>query len=319
MVLIKVTFVAFILDLLLGDPRYSFHPVRLIGKLARLLERKINKGSYKILKGALSSLLVYGTVIFSVILLRKSFSLTQSPYLILFLEGFLLYTTFALKSLNDHVRVIKKDLKNQDLKSARLHLSYIVGRKTDTLNEKEICRAVIESVSENLVDGVTAPLFFALLFGLEGAFLYKAINTLDSLWGHRNDRFEQFGKFAAVVDDIVNYIPSRLTAPIISLCALPITGNSWNSLKTLFRDGKKHPSPNSGLSEAAMAGALGIQLGGENIYEGYSSFRQYLGQNQSPLNEQKISKALFIINLASVSFLLIMSVIIINIQSLVAP
>lgn len=307
---VYLTTIAFGIDVIIGDPRYRFHPIILIGKLARKTEKHFNSGKYQFIKGLLSTLLVYGVVLSSIVLLKKSFTIFDSKAIELILGSILLYTTFALKSLNDHAKVILNDLKKGDLITARKHLSYIVGRKTDNLDEKEICRGVVESVSENLVDGVTAPLFYAFFFGLEGAFLYKTINTLDSLWGHRNERFEKFGKFAAIVDDVFNYIPSRLTAPIISLCSLLVTGKLKNSLLILFRDGRKHPSPNSGLSEAAMAGALGIRLGGENFYEGYSSFREYLGDENELLDHHKIKDALLIINLSSILFIFFITAII---------
>lgn len=295
---------AFLLDLLLGDPRYGFHPVILIGKLVRFVEKKMNKGSFLFLRGLLSAMFVIGTVFCLSLFLEKE--IEKLPSLIaLLLKSVLLYTTFALRDLIDHALRVYNSLKKNNLKDARFHLSYMVGRKTDNLAEREICRAVIESVAENLVDGVTAPLFYAFLFGLSGAFVYKTINTLDSYWGHRNERFEKFGKFAARLDDVANWIPARVTAPVIAFSSFFITGNFWKSLKIFIRDGKKHPSPNSGLSEAAMAGALGVQLGGHNEYEGYQSFRTYLGENENPLTVKSVKDALLIIFLGGIFFFLL--------------
>lgn len=295
---ILISTIAFLLDLILGDPQYRFHPVILIGKLARLLERHLNKGRYRLIKGFLSALLVYSTVVGVIFIIRK---LITYPLALMIVDIILLYTCFALRSLNDHAKAVTHELKKNDLPTARKKLSYIVGRKTQDLDEEQICRGVIESVAENLVDGVTAPLFYAMLFGPYGAFLYKAINTLDSLWGHRNERFELFGKFAAKIDDLFNLIPARLTAPLIAICSK----QKKSSFRVLLRDGRKHPSPNSGLSEAAMAGALKVRLGGMNHYEGYESFRVYLGDDSCKLSVEKVSEALKLVNLTSLIFILL--------------
>ncbi|MDH5581213.1 MAG: adenosylcobinamide-phosphate synthase CbiB [Bdellovibrionales bacterium] len=293
----QITCLAFILDLILGDPRYRFHPVILIGKLARFLERKMNHGDGTLFKGALSALFVYVTVISFVAVIRW---LTPSS-LLMIVDILLLYTCFALKSLDEHAKAVLRALEQGDIELARLKLGYIVGRKTQNLNEEEICRGVIETVAENSVDGITAPLFYSFIAGPYGAFLYKAVNTLDSLWGHRNERFEKFGKFAARVDDLFNFIPARITAPLISLSSKM----KRESFKVLLRDGKKHPSPNSGLSEAAMAGGLGVRLGGMNYYEGYESFRVYMGNPIHKLSKEKISEAIKTVYLTSLIFLFI--------------
>ncbi len=291
----QITCLAFLLDLILGDPRYRFHPIILIGKLSRALEKKLNQGGARVFKGALSALFVYAVVLSTVFLIRR---LVPSDFLMI-VDILMLYTCFALKSLDDHARAVLCALQADDLELARKKLSYIVGRKTSGLNEEEICRGVIETVAENSVDGITAPIFYSFIAGPYGAFLYKAVNTLDSLWGHRNKRFEKFGKFAAKVDDLFNFIPARITAPLISLSSKM----KGQSLKILFRDGKKHPSPNSGLSEAAMAGALGVRLGGMNYYEGYESFRIYMGNPTHRLSKEKIGEAIRLMYLSSLLFL----------------
>lgn len=293
---------AFLLDIILGDPRYGFHPIILIGKLIRFIEMKMNKDNYLILKGVGSTFFIL-LVIYSIIISLQSLLLLSGFWISFIIQAILIYTMIALGDLVNHAKKVFEQLEKGDLVKARFNLSYMVGRKTENLDETEIVRATIESVAENLVDGVTAPLFYAFLFGLPGIFIYKTINTLDSHWGHRNERFEKFGKFAARLDDVANLIPARLTAPMIGIASFFVTQRPIQSFKVLYRDGRKHPSPNSGLSEAAMAGALGVRLGGFNTYSGHSSFREYLGIEEKLLSKEKINEAITIIFLTSFIFI----------------
>ena len=295
-------FFAICLDIFIGDPRYGYHPVILIGKLARFIERKCNKKGFRFFKGVLSSLVIY-TIIFLVIqvfLIFSSYFLTALVGEIF--EIILIYMLLAIKDLSIHVLRVYKALRADDLKRAREEVSMIVGRDTKKMNEQEIIRASIETVAENLVDGITAPLFYAFLFGLPGIALYKGINTLDSLWGHKNDRFFYFGKFAARIDDFANYIPSRLTAPLISLACFFFGCSPLSSLKVLIRDRNKHPSPNAGYPESAMAGALRIKLGGKNSYNGIISYRPELGDGIEVIKCQHIKKSLGIVLLSTFFF-----------------
>ena len=291
---------AFLLDLFIGDPRYPFHPIRIMGKLARRIESRFNTVGKQKLKGFFCAFFLYGitgTVCFALVSLLEKFSFG------LIVEVILIYTTIALHDLLKHGYRVYRLLKKGQLEKARVELSYMVGRKTDDLDEKEMMRALIESLSENLVDGVTAPLFYAVLFGLPGAFVYKMINTLDSLWGHKNERFINFGYTAAKVDDLANYLPARLTAPLIIFVGSFFSFRFKKGMRILFRDGRKHPSPNSGLSEAAMAGILGVRLGGPNQYAGYISERPFVGNWERPLMLSDISKTFKICFLVSLTFL----------------
>jgi adenosylcobinamide-phosphate synthase len=182
-------------------------------------------------------------------------------------------------------------LKAGNIEEARGKVSLLVGRDTDILDEAGIVRATVESVAENTVDGVTAPLFFAFLAGPVGAILYKAVNTLDSTFGYKNERYREFGWASARLDDVANYIPARLTAMIIPVAAVILQLSPLNSLRILLRDGKKHPSPNSGLTEAAVAGALKVQLGGLNYYFGQPSMRPTLGDPVKELGKNDILRA----------------------------
>lgn len=185
--------------------------------------------------------------------------------------------------------VVYNGLKLNDLKEARVKLGWIVGRDTHNLEEDEIVRGVVETVSENTSDGVTAPLFYALLFGAPGIWVYKTINTLDSMIGYKNERFNEFGRFAARLDDIVNFIPSRITGLLILFCTRNQGKYSFKKRFWLWcKDAKKHPSPNSGYLEAATAYQLGIRLGGFNSYGGKQTFRAYMGEPIELLQKKHI-------------------------------
>ena len=180
----------------------------------------------------------------------------------------IIYTTIAARDLARHSMAVYRSLAAGDLVEARRRVGAIVGRDTDRLDEAGVVRAAVESVAESTVDGVTAPLLFAVVAGPVGAIVYRAVNTLDSMFGHQDERYRQFGWAAARIDDLANYIPARLTAPLMCVAALLLRLRPGSALRTLLRDGRKHASPNAGLTEAAMAGALGVQLGGVNYYDG---------------------------------------------------
>jgi adenosylcobinamide-phosphate synthase len=187
-----------------------------------------------------------------------------------FAEILAIYTAIAPRDLARHAQRVKRDLEREDLPKAREHVGWIVGRDTEGLDTTEISRAAVETVAESTVDGVTAPLFWALLFGGVGAIVYRAANTLDSMWGHRDERYQRFGTVAARVDDALNYVPARLTLPFIALAAWLLRFNGASALRVGVRQSSRHASPNSGWSEAAFAGALGVTLGGTNRYDGVS-------------------------------------------------
>jgi len=177
----------------------------------------------------------------------------------------------------DHSRSVWRVLTAGDLNQAKTKVGMICGRDTDSLDSDGVVRAAVESVSENMVDGVTAPLFFAVIGGPIGIMAYKAISTLDSIFGYKNEKYAEFGWASAKLDDIAAFVPSRLTAILVPLAALILRRRAWNSLKVFLRDRNKHPSPNAGQSEAAMAGALGLRLGGISYYDGKPSNKPELG------------------------------------------
>lgn len=211
----------------------------------------------------------------------------------------------SVKSLSKEAREVFKTLKENNLILARKKLSLIVGRDTERLDEKEIIRATIETVAENTVDGVTAPLFYLILGGPALGMAYKAVNTLDSMIGYQNEKYQEFGWPAAKLDDLANYLPVRLTGLIFPLASFLCGQKARESAKVMFRDGKKHPSPNAGISEAAMAGSLGVQLGGLNYYQGEPSFKPYLGNPQEELSLKHIKKAVKLMYTTSIIFLIL--------------
>lgn len=282
---------AILLDVLAGDPPWLPHPVKLIGRFASSLEIPLRQifanartaGAMAVLIVLIVTVLVTYAVIFSAGLLH--------PLVADIVSIVLLYTTFAARDLSRHSVNVYRELKIGNIEEARGKVSLLVGRDTDMLDEEGIVRATVESIAENTVDGVTAPLFFAFLAGPAGAMLYKAINTLDSTFGYKNEQYLEFGWTSAKLDDLANYIPARLTAVIIPVAAVILKLSALDSLRILFRDGNKHPSPNSGLPEAAVAGALNVQLGGLNYYFGEPSSRPTLGDPVRALRQNDILQA----------------------------
>jgi len=219
--------------------------------------------------------------------------------------GFLLWSTIAARSLEREARRIFSFLQAGDLPGARKQVGMIVGRDTENLNEGEITRATIETVAENISDGLIAPLFYFVIGGVPLACAYRVINTFDSMVGYQSERYKDFGWFAARLDDVANYLPSRLTA-ILLLLGAAFLGYDWRrALRITWRDRKQHPSPNSGYPEAAVAGALGIRLGGTNYYQGVPSKRPYLGEPLCALEKGHIVATIKLLYGALVVYLII--------------
>jgi adenosylcobinamide-phosphate synthase len=261
--------IAVVLDLLAGDPRWMPHPVKLIGRLAVRLESPARRlATSSRLAGAMVALLVIalsGLVAWTLVWSSERLHpLAGDAVSIL-----LIYTCIAARDLAAHGMAVFRPLSAADLHEARSHVAMIVGRDTERLDEAGVARAAVESIAENLVDGVTAPLFFAAIVGPVGAVVYKAINTLDSTFGYKNERYARFGWASARVDDAANYLPARLTAPLVALAALLLRERPVRAVRVLLRDRRRHTSPNAGYPEAAFAGALGIQLGGPCFYFGH--------------------------------------------------
>jgi len=273
---------AFLLDLVIGDPRIIPHPVCGIGKIIAKYEALFRKlpvsekiqGVFFFL-GVVFTLFILGLIFcaFLSLLERVSFFLSQAIFI--FVSSLFL----ALKSLIDAGLMVEEALKKGDILLARMELKALVGRDTENLDKKEIRKAILESYAENLNDAVIAPLFWFALLGFMGLLIYKTVNTLDSMVGYKNERYLHFGWFSAKMDDLLNFIPARITAILISLSALFYLGKDafFRTLSSIKEFAHLHPSPNSGYPEAALAGALGVRLLGPSFYEKKLIPKPYLG------------------------------------------
>lgn len=300
---------ALVLDAIVGDPPSWPHPIRYVGSMIRFLTKKLNRGSGRKWKGVLLFTIVVGITV-SVVAFVVWLSYYLNFWLGLIVETLLIAVGIAQKSLKDAAMLVYKPLVEGDLTEARIKLSWIVGRDTAHLNEAEITRGVVETVSENTSDGVTAPIFWAILLGPVGLWGYKAVNTLDSMIGYKNEQYGDIGMFSARMDDVLNFIPSRLTG----FCMMLFTKNETSRplserLKRWKIDAKKHPSPNSGWLEAATAYQLGIQLGGQNSYKGAVSFRALMGEKLQELRAEHILKTIQQMRVAVLVFALMMLIV----------
>lgn len=281
---------AFGLDLFLGDPVYRLHPVRLMGAAATGLEGWLRKktGSLRLAGAFLTVVIVVGSWLLTVFVGRLI--LAAGVLWSALFSTLVIYSAIAARGLFDESVGVFRALRVSDLVTARRRLARIVGRDTDRLDEPGIVRAVIETVAESASDGIVAPLFYAALGGPPLAMAYKAVNTLDSMIGHRDERYRDFGRFAARLDDLANYLPARLTGVLMVVAAAALGYDPRGAWRTLWRDGKKHPSPNAGYPEAATAGALGVRLGGVNVYAGIEEPRPFIGDPRSGLGVTQITR-----------------------------
>ncbi|MFT4415020.1 adenosylcobinamide-phosphate synthase CbiB [Fredinandcohnia humi] len=288
---IFILFAAIFIDLLIGDPRWLPHPVIQLGRVITFLEKRWNVGKHRVGKGVcLTVTVVLLVFLLSTILIFIAYKL--HPLIGVFVQIYLISSTIAIKGLSSAAKGVLSPLVNGDLIEARIQLSMIVGRDTERLPESEIVRGTVETVAENTVDGITAPLFWAMIGGAPLAMVYRAINTLDSMVGYKNEKFMQFGWASAKLDDLANWIPARITALSMWLGAFLIKGsNTRNGWSVTWRDARKHPSPNSGWSEAMVAGLLEVQLGGINYYRGRRSVRATMGDRARELTQSDIGKA----------------------------
>jgi len=283
---IYIVTIAFGLDMLLGDPRKLPHLIVGYGKSIALGEKWLNKGSYKFLKGVLLTIVLVGISFITPYLIIRTLNVVYDCKMsALAFSILMLFYCLANKTLVKEGYAVFNTLKNEGLAAGRKRLSWIVGRETKNLNEQQIRVATFETMSENLSDGVIAPLFYFLILGVPGAMGYKMINTLDSMIGYKNDRYIQFGKFAAKLDDVANYIPARITALLILVVQFKLKGLSF-----LFREGKKHSSPNAGYPEAALAYVLNCQFGGPNYYQGKLVEKPFIGNTNREIKHEEIKK-----------------------------
>lgn len=305
-----VMIIGYILDLIVGDPYWFPHPVRFIGKLISKTEKFIRKRSKteESLKiwGVFLWIITVGTTFLVTYLIVKIFSFNR--YLEMVISAFLIYTTLSTKCLKDEAVKIYRVLGTGDIEKSRKQLSYIVGRDTTNLSQIEIIRATVETVAENTVDGIISPMLFGFLFGAPGAMTYKAINTLDSMVGYKNEKYLNLGCFSAKCDDVANFIPARLTAIFMSIASFFCGMNGFKALKIAIRDRKNHKSPNCAYAEGAAAGALGVQLGGTNIYFGKAVYKPTIGDKNRELENFDIVRMNRLMYMTSIIALLILTV-----------
>ena len=299
--------VAFLIDAMIGDPRSKFHPVVLIGNLIsaleKILRRELDSPTLKIFKGGI---LVCVVVTLSLIVGFGIENFTNDiPSLTakIFIQAFVLSFMISPRTLGDAAREIYFLLERENLVYAREKVGWIVGRDTQNLNEAEVVRATVETVAENTVDGIISPLFYFAIGGLPLAIAYRAINTMDSMLGYKNEKYFYFGRVAARLDDVANFVPARLTAILFLGAAVVLHLDYKNAFEMMKRDAKKHPSPNGGWAEATVAGALKIRLGGVNYYFGQPHFRAYMGEPLESLEAAHILGAIRLMYTATILFL----------------
>jgi adenosylcobinamide-phosphate synthase len=294
-----ITALAFVVDWLLGDPQTWPHPVRMIGSLIlrlekalrRVLSQSLNPSNQTLfwLGAALAVITMTVTGLITWALLHFAAKMTLVLWYLICL--YLIYSVFCLKDLLDHTRKVETALAHGDLPEARRALSWIVGRDTANLNEEAIRRAEIETLAENFSDGLVAPFFYLAIGGPVLAWIYKAVNTLDSMVGYKNATYLFFGRFSARLDDVLNYVPARLSALILVGAARLAKMDFRGSYLRWRLEGNFHSSPNSGQTEAAMAGALGVQLGGPNYYGGQLVDKPVIGATGGPATQEMVQAA----------------------------
>ena len=277
--------IGWILDLLLGDPAFLPHPVVLMGKVIAFFEKWLNKGKLKVFKGAVTAiLLVAATIVFFFFLIHYSDKLPLICAILI--RSIFVFFFLAGTTLIREVRAVFKAV-DRSLEEGRKQVARIVGRETSGLSAQEIRTAALETLAENLSDGVIAPLFWLMVGGIPGMAAYKMVNTLDSMIGYRTERYKDFGRFAAKMDDIANWIPARLTALLMA-----IAGGRLGVLKFVRKYARCHASPNSGYPESALAGILDVQFGGPHTYFGEIIDKPYIGDNPRPLTTEDAVKAI---------------------------
>ena len=276
---------AWLLDHWLGDPAWLPHPVVAFGKAISFCEHRLNRGDSRFLKGAFVAVsLVLGVYVITLLLLRLA--ALFSPGMLLTVQILLIFYCLAGTTLVREVRMVFKAV-DRSLEEGRMQVARIVGRDTSALSAQEVRTAALETLAENLSDGVVAPLFWYLLLGVPGMLAYKMVNTLDSMIGYKNERYLEFGRIAAQIDDIANYIPARLTAYLMLLVS-----NNWGKRDFVRRFGPEHASPNSGYPEAALAAVLDCQFGGTHDYFGKPVEKPYIGTNARPFTTEDMRIAI---------------------------
>lgn len=283
--------IGFVIDSFIGDPYNLPHPIRLIGRLISKLEKFIRRRFRNLYAGgvflALTVIFISAVVPFFILYFYYRLNIIFG----ILIEGIFCYYLIAPKCLRNESMKVYSAIKIKDTEKARKAVSMIVGRDTQCLDESGIIKAAVETVAENTSDGVTAPIMYMSLGGVVFGFIYKAVNTMDSMIGYKNDKYINLGRFAAKLDDAFNFIPSRLTAAVMILSAYILGMNGKNAFRIWKRDRRKHASPNSAQTEAVCAGALEIRLAGDAYYFGKLHKKEYIGDDIRPIENEDIRHA----------------------------
>lgn len=303
-----ILIIAFILDLFIGDPHNFPHPIRLFGKIILFLEsffRKRDKNKFKLYGFyivVISNLIVFSIYFFILYILI----IINNKYIYTFISSFIFYQFLACRSLRVESMKVYKALKENNIEKARKMLSMIVGRDVESLNEEQIIKASIETVAENFSDGIIAPMFYYIIFFIYGVCIYKMVNTLDSMIGYKDEKYKDIGYFSAKIDDILNYIPARISAFLLLFSALFFTDMSIKNGYYIFkRDRYNHASPNSAQTESVVSGLFNIRLAGDAYYFGKLYKKPYIGDDIRSVKVEDIKRVNDLILFASIIFVII--------------
>ena len=294
--------IGWLLDLVFGDPQRLPHPVVWFGRMISFAEHRLNKGAHRRLKGALTAISLILLVFAATSAIRYGFQSLNAPLELSIFDAIIIFYCLAGTTLIREVRQVFLAL-DRSLDDGRAQVARIVGRDTSELSAQEVRTAALETLAENLSDGVIAPLFWLLLLGTPGMLAYKMVNTLDSMIGYRTERYRDFGCWAAHIDDAANYIPARLTALLMVLCS-----GRPGLLRFVWRYGRCHASPNSGYPEAALAGILNCRFGGPHTYFGERFDKPFIGNNDRPLTTADMRVAVRTNRLAEMAMILILHI-----------
>lgn len=309
--LLSAIWCGFLLDLAFGDPYWMPHPVRFIGMaingFEKILRKQFSGQQGERFAGVLLLVVIAGgtySFYWAVIVLSQRYLGHNITFMI---QSFMVYQLFAVKCLGDEGKKVLNKLLPNDLQGARMAVSWLVSRDVDVMEREDVIKATIETISENTIDGIITPMFFLFIGGIPLAYAFKAVSTLDSMVGYKNDKYIWMGWASARTDDWMNYIPSRLTGPVIAFMAAVMGFDGKNALRIMWRDRKNHSSPNSPWSEAAFAGALGIQLGGRASYFGKMSIKPTMGDLKNPYEVRQIQYAIRLMYATAIFFMLLMT------------
>lgn len=305
--------IGYILDLIFGDP-YSFpHIIRLIGNLIskteKILRRIFSKSKNGEFIGGIFLVIIVTVIptLITILILKTCESI--NIFLRLLVESFICYQLLATKSLKDESMKVYKELKNNDLEGARYKVSMIVGRDTKELTEEGVTKAAVETIAENTSDGIIAPMIYMVIGGAALGIFYKAVNTMDSMVGYKNDKYLYFGRAAAKLDDVLNYIPARVSAYLMIVASFITKMNGENAYKIYKRDRYNHSSPNSAHTEAVCAGALEVQLAGDAYYFGKLHKKKTIGDSLRPIEFEDIRRSNILLYTTSIISIILFSVI----------